>query len=166
MPNGVGVLWRKGRPFGIKISTKNVGKKEGVNPMKWDGYGVGLWKAIRKYWNILSSRVAFLLGNGRRVKFWKDKWCGDKQLSIFPLFICFYLKEAWVEDVWKERNNKALDNKEHSIQGIKLSFLCNLWAWSKLFIVLSPSSNVDLLIGWDLVKGCFLLSLFVFCWHF
>ena len=29
MPNEVGVLWRKGRPFGIKISTKNVGKKEG-----------------------------------------------------------------------------------------------------------------------------------------
>ena len=50
-----------------------------------DGYGVGLWKAIRKNWNILSSRVAYLVGNRRRVRFWTDKWCGDELLRVsFP----------------------------------------------------------------------------------
>ena len=37
----------------------------------------------------------------------------------------------------------VLKNEEHSIQRIKLSFLCNLWVWSKLFIALDPSSIVD-----------------------
>ena len=37
--------------------------------------------------------------------------------------------------VWKERNDRVFDNKELSNKGIKLAFLCNLWAWSKLFIV-------------------------------
>ncbi|RVX09127.1 putative ribonuclease H protein [Vitis vinifera] len=36
--------------------------------------GVGLWKAIRKRWGLFDGRVAFHLGNGQRVKFWKDKW--------------------------------------------------------------------------------------------
>ena len=35
--------------------------------------GVGLWKAIRKKWGLLDGRVAFHLGNGQRMKFWKDK---------------------------------------------------------------------------------------------
>ena len=32
-------------------------------------FGVGLWKAIRKEWNYLSSRLAFQVGNGKRVRF-------------------------------------------------------------------------------------------------
>ena len=35
------------------------------------------------------------------------------------------------------------DNKELSNKGIKLAFLCNLWAWSKLFIVPGSSSVVN-----------------------
>ena len=35
-------------------------------------YGVGLWKTIRKDWDLLTSRVAFSMGNGPRVRFWKD----------------------------------------------------------------------------------------------
>ena len=30
---------------------------------------VGLWKTIRKGWDILGSRVAFSMGNGRKVRF-------------------------------------------------------------------------------------------------
>ena len=32
-------------------------------------FGVGLWKPIRKEWNYLSSRLAFQVGNGKRVRF-------------------------------------------------------------------------------------------------
>ena len=30
--------------------------------------------------------------------------------------------------VWKERNSKTFENEGHLVQGLKLSFLCNLWA--------------------------------------
>ena len=67
-----------------------------------DGYGVGPWKAIRKLGNLVSSRISFVVGNGQRVSFWKDKWCGTTPLcKSFPsLFALTTSKEAWVKDVW------------------------------------------------------------------
>ena len=65
-------------------------------------HGVGLWKAIRKEWLGMYSSVAFRVGNGQRVRFWKDKWCGDEPLyESFPsLFVISRAKDAWVSDVW------------------------------------------------------------------
>ena len=65
-------------------------------------YGVGLWKAIRNEWLFLKSRLAYQVDNGRRVKFWKDKWCGDKPFcESFPsLYSISLSKDAWVSDVW------------------------------------------------------------------
>ena len=42
------------------------------------------------------------LGNGRRVCFWKDLWCGEQPLSItFPsLFSSVVNKEVMVVDLW------------------------------------------------------------------
>ena len=48
-----------------------------------EGYGVGLWKVIRKNWHLVSSRLSFMVGYRRRVKFWKDKWCGATPLCDF-----------------------------------------------------------------------------------
>ena len=61
-----------------------------------EGYGVGLWKAIRKEWNLLSDKFVFEVGNERRVSFWKDKWCGNEALCVsFPsLFALASSKEA------------------------------------------------------------------------
>ena len=41
--------------------------------------------------------MAFAMGNGRRVRFWKDKWCGGDLLSTsFPsLYAITSSKEAW-----------------------------------------------------------------------
>ena len=36
-------------------------------------YGVWVQKNIIKGWNTISRRVTFEVGNGRRVKLWKDK---------------------------------------------------------------------------------------------
>ncbi|RVX20087.1 Transposon TX1 uncharacterized 149 kDa protein [Vitis vinifera] len=89
-------------------------RKGGLGPQVWrrgGGWctrdvmgrnGVGLWKAIRKKWGLFDGRVAFHLGNGQRVKFWKDKWCGDGPLcESFPsLFSMSMSKNAWVSEVW------------------------------------------------------------------
>ena len=67
-----------------------------------EGFGVGMWKAIRKEWGLVSSRISYTVDNGQRVKFWKDKWCGNGLLcNSFPsLFSLASSKNAWVEDVW------------------------------------------------------------------
>ena len=50
----------------------------------------------------LSGSISFLVCNGWRVRFWKDKWYGDKPVCVtFPsLFTLTVSKEAWVADVW------------------------------------------------------------------
>ena len=64
--------------------------------------GVDLWKAIKREWDVMGGNVIFFMGNGRRVRFWKDRWYGDDPLcTSFPsLFAISSSKEAWVEDIW------------------------------------------------------------------
>ena len=67
-----------------------------------ESYGVGLWKVIRKDWDLLTSRVAFSIGSGWRVQFWKDKLCGDEVLctTLPSLYVIVDFKEDWVKNVW------------------------------------------------------------------
>ena len=73
-------------------------------------YGVGLWKIIRNLWELVSCRISFIVGNGRRIKFWKDKWCGDELVCVsFPLlFAPAISKEAWVTDLWMHSNESSV----------------------------------------------------------
>ena len=65
---------------------------------------------------------------------WHGSFMGRKTKTVWHITtLCLF----WI--VWKKRNSRAFDNEEHFDQGIKLIFLCNLWAWSKLFIALGPS---------------------------
>lgn len=41
-----------------------------------NSYEVGLKKAIKRGWDANKCRTSFIVRNERRVKFWKDKWCG------------------------------------------------------------------------------------------
>ena len=43
-----------------------------------------------------------MMGNGRRVRFWEDTWCGQEPLcSSFPsLFAIAASKDAWVSELW------------------------------------------------------------------
>ncbi|RVW67635.1 putative ribonuclease H protein [Vitis vinifera] len=47
-----------------------------------EAHGLGLWKGIRMGWKMVSDRLAFIVGNGRRVSFWRDRWCGESPLSF------------------------------------------------------------------------------------
>ena len=66
------------------------------------GYGTSLWKEIRKEWPFFFQNSVFALRDGRRIKFWKDVWCGGEALCArFPsLFNLALNKEARVADIW------------------------------------------------------------------
>ncbi|RVW29484.1 hypothetical protein CK203_093718 [Vitis vinifera] len=67
-----------------------------------EAHGVGLWKGMRMDWELVGARISFRVGNGRRVRFWRDRWCGDSPLCVlFPsLFVLAVDKEARVADIW------------------------------------------------------------------
>jgi hypothetical protein len=46
-----------------------------------DSYGVSLWKSIHRGWPSFSKHLFFMVGDGSRVRFWHDRWCGDTPLK-------------------------------------------------------------------------------------
>ena len=50
----------------------------------------------------MRGNFVFSMGDGRRVRFWEDRWCGDDTLSCsFPsLLELTASKEEWVVEVW------------------------------------------------------------------
>ncbi|RVW28347.1 putative ribonuclease H protein [Vitis vinifera] len=70
------------------------------------GYGVGLCKTIRKLWDVVSSKLSFSVGNRKRIKFWKDKWCGDEPLNVsfLSLFALSNSKDAGLAELWQHSN--------------------------------------------------------------
>ena len=87
-PNEREALWRQ-------VISQKYGEDDGGWHSREvsERFGVGLWKSIRKEWDFLSSRFTFQVGNGQRVRFWRDKWCGDE-----PLCVSFlpYLPFLWL----------------------------------------------------------------------
>ncbi|WKA09120.1 hypothetical protein VitviT2T_026797 [Vitis vinifera] len=67
-----------------------------------EAYGVGLWKAINKMGQLVPLFLGFVVGDGKNVSFWKDKWCRTTLFcEAFPsLFALATSKEAWVNEVW------------------------------------------------------------------
>ncbi|RVW23847.1 LINE-1 reverse transcriptase-like [Vitis vinifera] len=67
-----------------------------------EAHGIGLWKGIRMDWELGGARISFSVGNGKTVRFWRDRWCGDSPLcECFPSFFALSVeKEAWVANVW------------------------------------------------------------------
>ena len=85
-----------------------ISTKYGVERGGWstrgarEAHGVGLWKEISKEGLLLLNNVSFSVGDGKRVRFWKDIWCGNTPLcEAFPsLFDLAGSKDAWVADYW------------------------------------------------------------------
>jgi hypothetical protein len=44
-------------------------------------HGVGLWKHIKNGWYKFSQFIKFEVGDGSRIKFWLDFWCGNGPLK-------------------------------------------------------------------------------------
>ena len=89
-------LWKQ-------VIVRKFGEEEGCwcSGASKESHGVGLWKAIRNGWMEFSKRVAFKVGGGRRVRFWKDRWCGEDSLEeAFPsLYSLASSRDAWVVSI-------------------------------------------------------------------
>ena len=86
---------------GDQQKIRRIGRGVDHRRHKGGGYDTGLWKDIRKGWHTLSQNAVFSLGDGRRLRFWKDIWCGEVILSnAFPNpFNMAAHKEVLVVDV-------------------------------------------------------------------
>ena len=86
----------------------------------------------RSLWSLLFSLfgVSWVLPSSIREALlgWVGPCVGKERKKVWrsaPL--CLF----WI--VWKERNSRAFENVEHSIQGCKSVLLCNLWVWTGVF---------------------------------
>jgi len=75
-------------------------------------YGFGVWKSIRRGWDAFAAHVRYEIGNGSKVLFWHDVWCGEISLkNLFPdLFLIARRKDAWVEENMQRHNGTILWN--------------------------------------------------------
>ena len=65
--------------------------------------GKGLWKYIRRGWEVFQRYTRLHLGTGVKIRFWKDAWCSTSVLlDLFPsLFLIASNKDATVAEVMK-----------------------------------------------------------------
>ena len=65
-------------------------------------FGVGVWKEILKETNWCWENIEFTVGNGTKIRFWTDHWCGLAALSqSFPqLYALVVHRNATVDEVW------------------------------------------------------------------
>ena len=65
-------------------------------------FGVGLWKDIKREAQQLKQDCKLMLGDGGRIRFWEDKWCGEILPSDqFPmLYAMTASKGPKVGEVW------------------------------------------------------------------
>lgn len=68
-------LWRQ-------VVAAKFGEVDGWNPSIQRGScGCSPWRGIMKFISLFRECVAFEVGDGRRVKFWEDAWCGEQSLK-------------------------------------------------------------------------------------
>ncbi|XP_030958992.1 uncharacterized protein LOC115980941 [Quercus lobata] len=69
-------------------------------------YGVGLWKNIHQGWPSFSHHILYDIGDGSRVKFWQDWWCGETSLAVrySDLFRFCKNKDASVAELMMSTN--------------------------------------------------------------
>ena len=98
-------LWR----FGVerdavwkRVIMEKYGSMEGgwMSKVPTGPYGVGLWKHIWHGWSSFARFLSFEVGDGSRIRFWDDVWCGGDPLrKVFPeLYRIARVKEGVVAD--------------------------------------------------------------------
>ncbi|KAG6729257.1 hypothetical protein I3842_01G018300 [Carya illinoinensis] len=120
-------------------------------------YGVGLWKYIRGGWEVFSRHTNFRLGDGTKIKFWHDTWCGNSALKdqFSALFRVARDKEVSVAEVMGMVGEQIQWN-------INFSWAAHDWElnsfaafYSLLYSLKRSNQHADLLWWKPTSKGCF-----------
>jgi hypothetical protein len=100
-------------------------------------FGVGVWKNIKKGWVSFYHYTRFVMGDGSKISFWHNLWCGDTVLKVaFPaLFNIAHLKDAVVAD--------NLERLGDSFQW-NVSFIRRLTIGRWMFLSLSSNCYIQL----------------------
>lgn len=82
-------LWRFGIEMGSlwrQVVATKFGNDDGWDFVMPNGlFGRSPWRAILQFALTFKEGIAYELGDGRRVKFWEDVWCGERALRYdFP----------------------------------------------------------------------------------
>jgi hypothetical protein len=96
-------LWRK------VVAIKYGSMRGGWCSKEVEGsFGVG----VRRGWDAFAVHVRYEVGDGSKVLFWHDVWCGELPLkTLFPeLFLIACGKDAWVEENMQRQNDTILWN--------------------------------------------------------
>ena len=91
---------------------KTIRRKFGESQGGWcsgevrNSFGTDLWKEIRKGWDMVRLNAKFVVGDGSRIRFWKDVWGAEEALCItFPtLFSLVVQKDALIREIWDDSN--------------------------------------------------------------
>ena len=69
-------------------------------------FGTGLCKEIKKEWEVILKNAKFVIGDGSKIRFWKDLWCEEVALCMaYPtLFSLAVRKETLIREVWDIMN--------------------------------------------------------------
>ena len=69
-------------------------------------HGVSLWKNIRRGWPSLSRFFLYEIGDGSKVRFWLDRWCGSSPLAdcYHDLYRICQNEESSVADLMRYSN--------------------------------------------------------------
>ncbi|RVX20614.1 putative ribonuclease H protein [Vitis vinifera] len=105
----------------LVISSK-YGEEEGgwISCEVREGYGVGLWKEIRKEGVLLFKNVSFTVRDGRRVKFWKDIWCGNTPF-VRLFLLCLPLQFPKMRGSFNDWELEAVVSLLSVLQGKRLN---------------------------------------------
>jgi hypothetical protein len=70
-------------------------------------YGMDVWKCIRRGWEGFAQHVRFDIGDGTKVLFWHEVWCGEHPLKlVYPdLFNIACNKDVWVKECMERPND-------------------------------------------------------------
>jgi hypothetical protein len=119
-------------------------------------YGVSVWKFIRRGWDNFLQHCGFAVGDGKRVKFWHDCWCGDMFLKgAFPdLFVIARDREASVDDIMSFSNG-ILHWDVHFSRNVHDWELESLSSFMELIYSIPLKGEGDDKLGWrhNLNKG-------------
>lgn len=98
-------------PFGRKIINLKYKKENGswFTKIPTVSHSVGLWKSISIETDHLRKNCSLVPGNGRRIKFREDEWCGEGPLcdSFSNLYRIAATKGTIIADNWDDSRGEG-----------------------------------------------------------